>query len=373
MIRNSTRSSVNGLRTLLSQHSSTLTKSTRLHQSTLAFIETNTDGGILKHSQSALEASKKLNASEGVVAVLVGSSSDKAVPNLTKLAQTYNIQKILYSDNSALDHYSPELVTPLLQQILSSNGNSEISHILFSASAVGKSILPRLSATLNVQCINDIVDIKDKKTYIRPIYAGNLLSTIENNQKTQLISIRSSAFPIQESLDQQENSGAAPQVVKVEYTTPSAQEVHAAEYVESKLLESERPDLGSAQVIVSGGRGLKNKENFDKLMIPLADAFAKLPKFKNVPAAIGATRAAVDSGFCDNSLQIGQTGKVVAPELYVACGVSGAIQHLAGMKNSKVIVNINKEEDQPLQDISDYTLIGDVNEILPELTEKLVQ
>ncbi|KAL6941959.1 hypothetical protein ACO0QE_003122 [Hanseniaspora vineae] len=371
MIRNCARNSTNGFKTLLSQRSSFLSRSTKLNQSTLAFIETSSEGSILKHSQSALEASKKLNASEGVVAVLVGSSSEKAVPNLSKLAQTYNIQKILYNDNSALDHYSPELVTPFLQQILSNTENSGISHVLFSASAVGKNILPRLSASLNVQCVNDIVDIKDNKTYIRPIYAGNLLSTIENNQGTQLISIRSSAFPVQESAAQAEAAATAPQVVKIEYTAP--QEVHAAEYVGSKLLESERPDLGSAQVIVSGGRGLKNKENFDKLMIPLADAFAKLPKFKNVPAAIGATRAAVDSGFCDNSLQIGQTGKVVAPELYVACGVSGAIQHLAGMKNSKIIVNINKEEDQPLQEIADYTLIGDVNAVLPELTEKLVQ
>lgn len=218
--------------------------------------------------------------------------------------------------------------------------------------AFGKNLFPRLAALLDKQQISDIVAIESENTFVRPIYAGNAIATVESSDDIKIVTIRGTAFAaaattgglatIEEGVDP-----------KSESTT---------EWISEDLAKSDRPDLATAGKVVSGGRGLKSKEEFDKIMLPLADALG---------AAVGASRAAVDSGYADNSLQVGQTGKVVAPQLYLCAGISGAIQHLAGMKDSKVIAAINKDPDAPIFQIADVGLVGDLFEKVPELTSKL--
>lgn len=210
----------------------------------------------------------------------------------------------------------------MLQENIKAGG---FTHVVAAHSAFGKNIMPRLSALLDVQQISDVVEIHDEATFVRPIYAGNAIATVKSSDAIKVLTIRGTAFPAAE-----EGSGSA---AAVEESSVDPKAESSTTWVSENLAKSERPDLGTASKVVSGGRGLKDKDNFDKLMPPLADALG---------AAIGASRAAVDSGFADNSLQVGQTGKVVAPQLYLAVGISGAIQHLAGMKDSKVIAAINK-------------------------------
>jgi electron transfer flavoprotein alpha subunit len=212
--------------------------------------------------------------------------------------------------------------------------------------------MPRVAALLDKQQISDIIAIENENTFVRPIYAGNAIATVESSDDIKIITVRTTAFQAAPLGDGKAaiEEGADP---KVESTT---------EWVSEDLAKSDRPDLATAQKVVSGGRGLKSKEEFDKIMTPLADALG---------AAIGASRAAVDSGYADNSLQVGQTGKVVAPQLYLCAGISGAIQHLAGMKDSKVIAAINKDPDAPIFQVADVGLVGDLFEKVPELTEKL--
>ncbi|KAH3902998.1 related to Probable electron transfer flavoprotein subunit alpha, mitochondrial [Saccharomycodes ludwigii] len=340
------------------------TTHTYRYGSTLAFIEYNAKQNVLTPaSRSCLQAAKKLN--QPITALLLGSNSDKVA-----IKDTPNIvSKVLYNTDLKFDHQSPEYISPLICDILN---KQNFTHFVIAANSVGKNILPRVAALLDLQPISDIVDIESDKQFVRPIYAGNILATVQSEQPKKLISIRTSAFPIDEEETQAKVDNAV-SIPTQEYQFEIPSDIKSTQYVGSSTVQNEdgRPDLNSAKVIVSGGRGLKTKENFEKLIVPLADAFKKVPKYNGVAAAIGATRAVVDAGFVDNSLQIGQTGKVVAPDLYIACGISGAIQHLAGMKNSKVIVAINKEEDQPIEEIADFTLIGDVNDVLPELTEKL--
>jgi len=244
----------------------------------------------------------------------------------------------------------PENFAPLLVANIKSGG---FTHVVGAHSAFGKNVLPRVAALLDVQAVSDITGIVDTSTFVRPIYAGNAIATVKSSQAVNVITVRGTAFPAAEEGGAVAEVAAAPE-------DPGAEML--MEWVGENLATSERPDLSSATKVVSGGRGLKDRENFEKYMQPLADALG---------AAIGASRAAVDAGFADNSLQVGQTGKVVAPQLYMAVGISGAIQHLAGMKDSKVIAAINKDADAPIFQVADVGLVADLFQAVPELTEKL--
>ena len=242
----------------------------------------------------------------------------------------------------------PENFAPLLVENIK---KGDYTHVIATHSAFGKNLMPRVAALLDSQQISDITGIEDEKTFIRPIYAGNATATVESSDPIKLITIRGTAFAVPEP----EGGSAA-----VEDGVDSKAE-SCTEWVSEDLTKSDRPDLGTASRVVSGGRGLKSKEEFDRVMFPLADSLG---------AAIGASRAAVDSGYADNSLQVGQTGKVVAPQLYMAVGISGAIQHLAGMKDSKVIAAVNKDADAPIFQVADVGLVGDLFTEVPKLTEE---
>ncbi|CCE91018.1 Aim45p TDEL_0C01290 [Torulaspora delbrueckii] len=325
-------------------------RSSRL-ASTLAFIETTKEGAIVPSSLSALNAAQQLG--NDITAILLGSQASAAANTLKSSIQCSKLNKVLVSGDAAYDHYLPEKVTPLIVNLLE---GEDYSHFVVASSAVGKNLLPRVGALLDYQPVCDITKILDPKTFVRPIYAGNAIETVENTQAKTLLSVRASAFDA--IIAGKSDKATIEDVGSEEHSGGDVK------WENAKLVESERPDLSSASTIVAGGRALKDKATFDKILLPLADT---------LKAGIGATRAAVDSGFCDNSLQIGQTGKVVAPDLYIAVGISGAIQHLAGMKDSKKIVAINSDPDAPIFKVADYGLEGDIYEIVPELTEKLKQ
>lgn len=317
---------------------------TTVRLDTLALVE-GVSNGVSPASLSTITAATQIG--EPVTAIVFGSNGDSVAE---AVAKTEGVSKVLVAKDSEYDHYLAEKVSPLLKKIIE---DQKFTHFLTAGSSIGKSVLPRLGALLDVQPVSEIVKVVDPTTFVRPIYAGNALATVKSKDSIILASVRASAFPPAEI-----GGATAP----VEQVTESVEFGNSAQFVSEQIVKSERPELGLATRVVSGGRGLKNKEMFDQLIDPLAT---------KLNAAIGASRAAVDSGFCDNSLQVGQTGKIVAPDLYIAVGISGAIQHLAGMKDSKVIVAINKDADAPIFNVADVGLVGDLNEVIPELTNKL--
>ncbi|ODM20105.1 putative electron transfer flavoprotein subunit alpha, mitochondrial [Aspergillus cristatus] len=312
--------------------------------STLAVLEQR-DGKLQQSSLSAVAAAQKLG---GSVTAFVAGKGVKGTA-AAEAAKIKGLEKVVAVDNEAYEKGLPENYAPLLVDNIKSGG---FSHVLAAHSAFGKSLLPRVAALLDVQQISDITKIESEDTFVRPIYAGNAILTVQSTDPTKIITVRGTSF------QGTETEGGSAEIV--DGTDPNAPAL--TEWVSEELTKSERPDLGTASRVVSGGRGLKSKEEFDRIIVPLADSLG---------AAIGASRAAVDSGFADNSLQVGQTGKNVAPQLYLCAGVSGAIQHLAGMKDSKVIAAINKDPDAPIFQVADVGLVGDLFEKVPELTEKL--
>ncbi|PTB39774.1 hypothetical protein M441DRAFT_142200 [Trichoderma asperellum CBS 433.97] len=311
--------------------------------STLAILEQR-DGQLVHGSLSALTAGIKVGGP--VHAFLVGTNVSSAAEQAAKVN---GVEKIITVESDAYNKGLPENYAPLLVENIK-KGN--YTHVIAGHTAFGKSVLPRVAALLDSQQISDVTSIEDEKTFVRPIYAGNAIATVESTDAIKILTIRGTAF-----------APATPEQASTPIETgvdPKSEAI--SEWVSEDLAKSDRPDLATASKVVSGGRGLKSKEEFDKVMLPLADALG---------AAVGASRAAVDSGYADNSLQVGQTGKVVAPQLYMAVGISGAIQHLAGMKDSKVIAAINKDPDAPIFQIADAGLVGDLFEKVPELTEKL--
>lgn len=287
----------------------------------------------------ALTAAKQL----GDVTVLCASASCGGAAEAA--AKLDGVSKVLCADDAA---YGNALAEPMADLIVSLAGDYE--HIVAPATAAAKNILPRVAALLDVMVISDVTGVVDGSTFERPIYAGNAIQTVKSADAKKVATIRTSTF------DAAGEGGAA----AVE-TIGAAANSGLSEWVEDKVAESDRPELTSAGVVVSGGRGVGSEEDFN-LIEGLADKLG---------AAVGASRAAVDSGYAPNDWQVGQTGKVVAPDLYVAVGISGAIQHLAGMKDSKVIVAINKDEEAPIFQVADYGLVADLFDAVPELTEKL--
>ena len=242
-------------------------------------------------------------------------------------------------------HYQNQTAENLTALVIAQAGN--YSHILAPATTFGKNLLPRVAALLDVAQISEITGVESADTFIRPIYAGNALATVQSADKIKVITVRSTAFDAAMS-----GGSAAVEAIA------AANDTNQTTLTNRELTKSERPELGAAKIIVSGGRGLGSGENYHKLLEPLADKLG---------AALGASRAAVDAGFVPNDYQVGQTGKIVAPQLYIAIGISGAIQHLAGMKESKVIVAINKDPDAPIFQVADYGLVGDLFELVPQL------
>jgi len=290
---------------------------------------------------NTVAAAKELG---GEITLLVAGSD---IASVTSEAQQLNgVTKILACDDNL---YQNSLAEELSNLVVSLAGS--FSYILAPATTFGKNLLPRISAKLDVQQISDIISVESEDTFKRPIYAGSCIATVKSNDSVKLITVRTTAFdPV--STD---NSG-----VEVE-TIQTVDAVNISEFVSEELAKSDRPELTSANIVISGGRGMQSGDNFH-LLDSIADKLG---------AAVGASRAAVDAGFVPNDYQVGQTGKIVAPDLYIAVGISGAIQHLAGMKDSKVIVAINKDEDAPIFQVADYGLVSDLFNALPELDAKL--
>ncbi|KAI9805971.1 MAG: hypothetical protein M1825_000585 [Sarcosagium campestre] len=329
-----------------SHHASSPTSRLARLLSTLAVLEQR-EGKLMHASLGAVTAASKLG---GSITGFIAGSGIKAVAE--EASKVNGLEKILTVENGAYDKGLPENYAPLLVENIRKGG---YSHVIVGHSAFGKNLMPRVAALLDSQQISDITSIESEDTFIRPTYAGNAIATVQSSDAIKLITIRGTAFTAAES-----DGGSSAEIVEgVDPKVPST-----TEWVSEDLATSDRPDLATASKVVSGGRGLKSKDEFDRLMPPLADALG---------AAIGASRAAVDSGFADNSLQVGQTGKNVAPQLYLSVGISGAIQHLAGMKDSKVIAAINKDGDAPIFQVADVGLVGDLFDKVPELTEKLKQ
>lgn len=297
-------------------------------------------GEIKQPSRSAVMAASKL----GEVHVLVaGHGVEKAVAAAAKL---HGVTKVHVADSPALEHLLAEPLAALLVQMAGHH-----DHIFAASTATGKNVMPRVAAMLDVQPISDVSAVEGPDLFVRPIYAGNALATVQSSDAKKIITVRAASF------DPVPSEGGTATIEAV--TLPES--LGKSRFVSAELSKSERPELTAARVVISGGRGMQNGENF-KLIEPIADRLG---------AAVGASRAAVDAGYVPNDYQVGQTGKIVAPDLYVAVGISGAIQHLAGMKDSKVIVAINKDEDAPIFQVADYGLVGDLFTILPELEAEL--
>ncbi|CAB0041735.1 unnamed protein product [Trichogramma brassicae] len=312
-------------------------------ESTLVIAEHNNET-LLPITQNALSAAKKIG---GDITVLVAGTKCKPVSEL--LSKAKDVNRVLVSESDAFKGFLPEAVAPL---IIATQKQHNFTHIIAGASAFGKALLPRVAANLDVSPVSEIIDIKSSDTFVRTIYAGNAIQTVKSKDSIKVVSVRGTSF---EAAPLEGGSAKVEEAPAGDYNTDKAV------FVGQELTKSDRPELTAAKVVVSGGRGMKSADNF-KILFNLAD---------KLNAAVGASRAAVDAGYCANDMQVGQTGKIVAPDLYIAIGISGAIQHLAGMKDSKTIVAINKDPDAPIFQVSDYGLVQDLFKAVPELTDKV--
>jgi len=299
-------------------------------------------GTLKKATLNAIAAAQKIG---GDIHVLVaGTNAGEAAKAAANAA---GVAKALHADSAALSEFLAENVAALVMSIAKG-----YSHILAPATSNGKNVMPRVAALLDMQQISEIVAVESPDTFVRPIYAGNALATVQSKDAIKVITVRTTGF------DAVADAGGSGTVEKLEAPADSG----LSSFVGREVSKSERPELTSAKIIVSGGRGMANGENFKTVLEPLADTLG---------AGMGASRAAVDAGFVPNDWQVGQTGKIVAPDLYIAVGISGAIQHLAGMKDSRVIVAINKDEEAPIFSVADYGIVGDLFQVVPQVVEAL--
>ncbi|WP_144096711.1 electron transfer flavoprotein subunit alpha/FixB family protein [Croceicoccus sediminis] len=307
---------------------------------TLVWVE-HDNSNMADATLAAVTAASKL----GEVHLLVAGSGCRAVAE--QAAAIAGVGKVHLADDAAYANALAENVAPLVVGLMADH-----DAFVCPATTTGKNIAPRVAALLDVMQISDILSVEGEKTFTRPIYAGNAIATVESTDAKLVITVRGTAF------DKAEATGGSAAIEDVASTGDAGK----SSFVSAELAESERPELTSAKIIVSGGRALKDAETFEQVIMPLADKLG---------AGVGASRAAVDAGYVPNDYQVGQTGKIVAPEVYIAIGISGAIQHLAGMKDSKTIIAINKDEDAPIFQVADIGLVADLYKAVPELTEKL--
>jgi electron transfer flavoprotein alpha subunit len=306
---------------------------------------------VAEHDNNSLKAATRnavtaaLKLGSDVAVLVAGHSCQGAAEAAAKVA---GVTKVLIADAPELEHGLPENLAPLIVEL-----GKSYEYLLAPATSAGKSVMPRAAALLDSQQISEIISVEGPDTFTRPIYAGNAIATVQSSDKVKVITVRGSAF------DAAPATGGSATVE----TIASTGNAGLSSFVSQELSKSERPELTAARRVISGGRGMQNGDNF-KLLEAVAD---------KIGAAIGASRAAVDAGFVPNDYQVGQTGKIVAPDLYVAVGISGAIQHLAGMKDSKVIVAINKDSEAPIFQVADYGLVADLFKALPELADELAK
>ncbi len=308
--------------------------------STLILAE-HEDGALRPATLNVVSAASQIG---GEVTLLVAGQGVEAVASAA--ASVAGVAKVLHADDAA---YANEIAENLADLVLSQADSHE--HILFAATASGKNVMPRVAAMLDVAGISDVTEVRSSDTFVRPIYAGNAIATVQSSDAKKVVSVRTTSF---EAAAESGGSAAVESIA----TTAASDKVS---FIGQELSQSDRPELTSAKIVVSGGRGMQDGSNF-KMLDDIAE---------KLNAAVGASRAAVDAGFVPNEYQVGQTGKVVAPDLYIAVGISGAIQHLAGMKDSKVIAAINKDEEAPIFQVADYGLVEDLFDALPELNKAL--
>ena len=278
------------------------------------------------------------------VDLLVAGEDCKSVADQS--ASIVGVRKVVHIDAKHYGHALAENLAPLIVSL-----SDDYDHLLAAATTTGKNVMPRVAALLDVAQISDVIGVSDKDTFDRPIYAGNIIATVKSNDSKKVVTVRTTAF------DPVDVGGGQAEIIE----GAAGEDLKISEFIGEELTKSDRPELGAADIIVSGGRGVGSSEDFS-LIEALADKLG---------AAVGASRAAVDAGYVPNDYQVGQTGKVVAPQLYIAVGISGAIQHLAGMKDSKVIVAINKDEEAPIFGVADYGLVGDLFKEVPAMTDAL--
>ena len=304
-------------------------------------VAENTNKEIKSSTLNSINAASKIN--DDIHLVVIGNQCEDVAK---KAALIEKVKKVIHIDDPQYENIIAESITPIIVSL-----SDKYTHILAPASTFGKNLMPRVAALLDLSQISDVIRIENEDTFVRPIYAGNAFATVQSTENKKIITIRPTSF------DPAYSEGGSANIEKVSFNVDQS----LVEFIGREESKSERPELGTARIVISGGRGLQSAENFS-MIIEIAD---------KLNAAVGASRAAVDAGYVSNDYQVGQTGKVVVPDLYIAIGISGAIQHLAGMKESKVIVAINKDEEAPIFNVADYGLHADLFEVLPQLSAEL--